>query len=127
MRPLGEMRLPRKPCLMLWQMAGFTSVRIPVTWLGYVGEAPDYTIDETYLNRVAEVVGYAESAGLNAIINIHHDGANSQYWLDIKDAATDETVNSAVKAQLAAMWTQIANRFADKGNFLVFEAIERNP
>lgn len=103
--------------------AGFTSVRIPVTWLGHVGEAPDYTIDETYLNRVAEVVGYAESAGLNAIINIHHDGADSQYWLDIKDAATDETVNSAVKAQLAAMWTQIANRFADKGNFLVFEAM----
>lgn len=103
--------------------AGFTSVRIPVTWLGHVGDAPDYTIDATYLDRVAEVVGYAESAGLNAVINIHHDGADSQYWLDIKDAATDETVNTAVKAQLEAMWTQIAERFADKGNFLVFESM----
>ena len=86
--------------------AGFTSVRIPVTWLGKVGAAPDYTIDADYLNRVAEVVGYAENAGLNAIINIHHDGADSQYWLNIKNAAADETVNEAVKAQLKAMWTR---------------------
>ena len=103
--------------------SGITSVRIPVTWLGHVGEAPDYTIEADYLNRVAEVVGYAENAGLNAIINIHHDGADSQYWLDIKDAATDDAVNEAVKAQLKAMWTQIAERFRDKGNFLVFEAM----
>ena len=103
--------------------AGFTSVRIPVTWLGHVGEAPDYTIDEDYLNRVAEVVGYAENAGLNAIVNIHHDGADSQYWLNIKNAAADEAVNEAIEAQLRAMWTQIAERFKDKGNFLVFEAM----
>ena len=103
--------------------AGFTSVRIPVTWLGHIGEAPDYTIDEDYMNRVAQMVDYAEAAGLNAIVNIHHDGANSEYWLDIKDAATDEDVNKAVKAQLKAMWTQIAERFKDKGNFLVFESM----
>lgn len=103
--------------------AGFTSVRIPVTWLGHVGEAPDYTIETSYMDRVAEVVGYAESAGLNAIINIHHDGADGAYWLDIAEAAEDEEVNKAVKAQLSAMWTQIAKRFADKGNFLVFESM----
>ncbi len=103
--------------------AGFTSVRIPVTWLGHVGEAPDYMIDTEYLDRVAEVVGYAESAGLNAIVNIHHDGADGAYWLDIADAALDDDVNEAVKAQLSAMWTQIAGRFADRGNFLVFESM----
>ncbi len=101
--------------------AGFRTVRIPVTWLGRVGDAPDYTIDADWLNRVAEVVGYAENAGLNAIINIHHDGANSQYWLNIKDAATNATTNAAIEAKLKAMWTQIANKFADKGNFLIFE------
>lgn len=102
---------------------GFTSVRIPVTWLGHIGEAPGYTIDAEYLNRVAEVVGYAESAGLNAIINIHHDGADSNYWLNIKDAAKDEALNTSIKEQLAAIWTQIANKFKDKGNFLVFESM----
>ena len=51
---------------------GITAVRIPVTWLGHIGAAPEYKIDEAWMNRVAEVVGYAEKAGLMAIVNIHH-------------------------------------------------------
>ena len=102
---------------------GFTSVRIPVTWLGHIEEAPDYTIDKAWLDRVATCVGYAQNAGLNAIINIHHDGADSQHWLDIKGAATDEAINERVKQQLAAVWTQIAERFKDKGSFLIFESL----
>lgn len=103
--------------------AGFASVRIPITWLGKVAPAPDYTIDSKWLNRVAEVVAYAENAGLNVIINIHHDGGDSKHWLNIKDAALDPQVNRAVKAQLAAMWTQIAEKFKDKGDFLIFESL----
>lgn len=103
--------------------AGITSVRIPVTWLGHIGPAPDYTITTEWLNRVTEVVGYAETAGLNAIINIHHDGSESKYWLNIKDAATNEDVNKQGKAQLTAVWTQIAQKFKDKGSFLIFEAM----
>src|SRR5690554_130663 len=38
--------------------ADFASVRIPVTWLGKVGPAPDYAIDSDWLNRVAELVDY---------------------------------------------------------------------
>lgn len=103
--------------------AGFRTVRIPVTWLGHIGDAPNYKIDDAWMNRVAEVVGYAENAGLNAIINIHHDGAESKFWLDVKNAAVNNIKNDAVKAQLKAMWTQIANKFKDKGNFLIFEAV----
>ena len=99
--------------------AGFTSVRIPVTWMGHFGGAPDYTIDSDYMSRVAEVVNYAEKAGLNVLVNVHHDGS----WLDIKKAAVDEKVNERVKVQLKAIWTQIAERFKEKGNFLVFEAM----
>lgn len=102
--------------------AGFSSVRIPVTWLGHVGPAPDYEIDGAWLDRVEEIVGYAEKAGLNAIINIHHDGADSAHWLSIKAAAEDESANQAIMDQIAAMWTQIALRFIDKGDFLIFEA-----
>ncbi len=103
--------------------AGFTSVRIPVTWLGHIGQAPDYKIDENWMNRVAEVVGYAEKAGLNAIVNIHHDGSDSQHWVNIAAAAKSDSVNSQVKRQLAAVWTQIANRFKNYGDFLMFEAL----
>lgn len=102
--------------------SGIRTVRIPVTWLGQFGSAPDYTINKDYLDRVAEVVGYAENAGLNAIINIHHDGADGKYWLDIKGAANDAAKNTEVKKQIAAMWTQIAERFKDKGPWLIFES-----
>ena len=101
--------------------AGFSSVRIPVTWLGHFGPGPDYTIDEAWLDRVAEVVGYAEKAGLNAVINIHQDGADGKHWLDIGEAAVNPVVNGRITGQITAMWTQIAEKFRDKGDFLIFE------
>lgn len=101
--------------------AGFNSVRIPVTWLGQIGGAPSYKILPSWLDRVAEVVGYAEKAGLYAIVNIHHDGADSKYWLNIKDAAKNPDVQKRTLEQIEAVWKQIAEKFKDKGDFLVFE------
>lgn len=111
--------------------AGFTSVRIPITWLGKVGAAPDYKIDFAWLDRAEELVGYAESLGLKVIINIHHDGYRhvnedgsvKHNWLDIVEASEDVAANNATKAQLKAMWTQIAECFKDKGDFLIFEGL----
>ena len=102
--------------------AGFTTVRIPVTWMGHIGPAPDYKIEEAWLDRVAEVVGYAENAGLIAIVNMHHDGGDSKYWLNIKGAAVNPEVHQQVLDQVTAMWGQIADKFKDKGEFLIFEA-----
>ncbi len=101
--------------------AGFSSVRIPVTWLGHIGDAPTYKIEDAFLDRVAEVVSYAEKVGLYAIVNIHHDGADSNHWLDIKNAAKDPVVHEQVMGQIKAMWKQIAEKFKDKGDFLIFE------
>lgn len=102
---------------------GYKSVRIPVSWMGHIGEAPDYTIEKEWLDRVAEIVGYAEKAGLNAIINIHHDGADSKYWLSIKDAASSDEKAAQIMSEFTAVWKQIAERFADKGDFLIFESM----
>lgn len=103
--------------------AGFQVVRIPITWLGHIGNAPNYTIEESFLNRVSEVVGYAKNAGLKAIINIHHDGADSAHWLNIKDAATNSSANTAIKNQLYSMWTQIAQKFPNSEDYLIFETM----
>lgn len=102
--------------------AGFSTIRIPITWLGHVGEAPDYKIESRWMERIAEIVGWAEEAGLKAIINIHHDGGDSQHWLNIREAAKSDSVNQAIEQQIAAMWKQIAERFEGKGDFLIFEA-----
>ena len=91
-----------------------------------IGPAPDYKIDETWLNRVYEVVQFAHNAGLNVIINTHHDenhGVDNTYqWLDIKNAATNSTLNAQIKEEIKAVWTQIANKFKDCGDWLIFES-----
>lgn len=105
--------------------AGFTSVRIPVSWLKMIGPGPDYKIDETWMNRVYEVVQYAYNAGLTVIINTHHDenhGANNTYqWQDIKKASDDAAVNTQIKAEIKAVWTQIATKFKDCDDWLIME------
>ena len=105
---------------------GFTSVRIPATWMGHIGEAPDYTLDEEWLGRIYEVVGWAEDAGLNVILNTHHDedhGENDgNHWQNLKGAVDSEEVNTQVKAEIAAVWGQIATKFKDKGDFLMLES-----
>ncbi len=100
---------------------GFTSVRIPVTWMGHIGEAPDYEVETAWMDRVAELVGYAEAAGLNVIINVHHDGADSAWWLNLKKAASSSADYVNITRKFKALWRQIALRFADKGDFLIFE------
>ena len=42
--------------------------------MGHFSEAPEYKIDEEWMNRVEEVVNYVIDNGMYAIINIHHDG-----------------------------------------------------
>ena len=109
--------------------AGFETVRIPVTWVGHIGEAPDYTLESAYLERVATVVGYAREAGLKAIINVmHDDGINSDgtsqtgCWINIKEAAESDEANARMTAQIVAVWTQIAERFKDFDSNLMFES-----
>jgi endoglucanase len=108
--------------------AGFKLVRIPVTWANHLGPAPGYAIDPVWLARVDEVVGFARSAGLYSIINLHHDGADGSKdvcWLSLKDGAgktTDEN-NAKVRAQFVAVWTQIARYFANHGEELLFESM----
>ena len=109
--------------------AGFASVRIPITWLKTIGPAPDYKIDETWMNRIKEVVGWARDAGLNVIINTHHDEdhylgseALGHRWLNIMDATTNASVNAQVKEQIAIVWTNIANEFKSEGDYLIFES-----
>lgn len=102
---------------------GFGCVRIPVTWMGHIGPAPEYKVDDAWMNRVAEIALYAKKAGLKAIINVHHDGADSNYWLSLKNAAASETANASIREKYAALWRQIATRFKNEGDWLIFETM----
>ncbi|MFY0627931.1 MAG: cellulase family glycosylhydrolase [Reichenbachiella sp.] len=100
---------------------GFKSLRIPVSWFKHMGPAPDYTIDEEWMDRVEEVANYAFDANMYAIINIHHDDLKEDQvgsWV-----VTTQEKQSEVSDQLEKVWTQIANRFKDYGDYLVFETM----
>lgn len=111
--------------------AGFGWVRIPVTWMGHIGNGPEYHIEKAWLDRVAELAHWAHDAGLKCIINIHHDGFGAEtdeskkgfFWLDLPAAAKSEQKNQEIKLKLAMVWMQIANRFQNDGDWLIFETL----
>jgi len=107
--------------------AGFDIVRIPVTWMGYIGPAPDHHINETYMARVAEVAQMAHKAGLKAIINLHHDGSNDgskdNGWLSINKARASKEGYDEVTHKYIRVWKQIATYFKNYGDWLIFESM----
>lgn len=97
---------------------GVKTVRMPVTWGNYQDTTTvEYTIEKAYMEEVALNVYWAEKAGLNVVLNTHHD----EYWQDILGASKNNEINEKVKARIAATWRQIAEHFKDKGSFLIFE------
>ena len=97
---------------------GFGAVRIPVTWTGHIGEAPEYKVDEDWLARVKEIAGYAHKAGLKAIVNLHHD----EGWLNILTLSKGGEQAEEIKARYSALWAQIAEYLKDEEDWLMFEA-----
>jgi|GEM_PF-698656 len=107
--------------------AGFGVVRIPVTWINRFGAAPNYTISSTFIARVEEVVNYVLDRNLFAIINLHHDGGEGAtgQWISLVDGSKQVTTanNDKVVDQFTKIWTQIATRFKDYDNHLIFEGM----
>ena len=96
--------------------AGFKTIRIPVTWYPQLSNDGKYTINPDFLARVREVVDWAYEEGLFVIINVHHEDK----WLNVKNLDTDY---EKIGVQLGAIWSQIADYFADYDQHLIFEGM----
>jgi aryl-phospho-beta-D-glucosidase BglC (GH1 family) len=92
--------------------AGFNTVRIPCAWDSH---APGGKITETWLDSVKTVVDYAMRAGLYTILNIHHEGEGGWFQSNI-----GTSVNSTIDTKMKNYWTQIANKFKDYNERLLF-------
>ena len=99
--------------------AGFKTIRVPVSYLSKISD-DGYKVDEAWLDRVEEVVGYCYNKGLNVIINVHGDGYNSINggWL-LCNGDDQETI----KKKYEALWKQIAEKFATYDEHLIFESM----
>lgn len=93
--------------------AGFDIVRIPVTWEKHLGPEPDYKIDEAWLDRVNEVVDYAIDNNLYVILNMHHEEWHYPSYDNYEKA----------EKILTSVWEQIADRFKDYDEHLIFEGM----
>jgi endoglucanase len=106
--------------------AGFDIIRIPITWMGYIGAAPDHKITPSRLQRAAEVAEMAHNAGLKAIINLHHDGSTQgggrdNGWISIGRASRNTEQYNLITTQYIRVWQQIAAYFKNYGDWLIFE------
>lgn len=90
--------------------AGFDCIRVPVTWGEHMDE--QYMIVEAWMDRVQEVVDYAYSRGVYVILNSHHEDWNYPYYDNQQQAVIIEK----------KIWAQIAERFKDYDEHLIFEA-----
>ncbi|MBN3583870.1 cellulase family glycosylhydrolase [Algoriphagus aestuarii] len=90
--------------------AGFNSVRIPVAWSKFITNET-YEIDPLWLDRVEEVVNYALDQGMFVILNNHWDGG----WMQ-----PTYTAQSQVNERLEKIWIQVALRFRDYDDHLLF-------
>ncbi|MCL2287399.1 MAG: cellulase family glycosylhydrolase [Firmicutes bacterium] len=109
--------LTTRPMIEAIADAGFDILRIPVTWttgggaFRRVGPGPDYIIAPWFLDRVEEVVNWGLDAGMNVIINAHHD--NWKYGM--RDDQFEANRN-----MVEILWTQIAEHFINYCDRLIF-------
>ncbi len=94
--------------------AGFNAIRIPVSWHNHVDA--DFNISTQWLDRVQEVVDYAVSRDMFVILNIHHDTDKKYVYPD--SAHFDQS-----HRYITTIWGQLAERFKDYDNKLIFECI----
>lgn len=102
--------------------AGFKTIRIPISYLGRIGEAPDYLINSSWLSRIKTVVDYAIDEGLYVVMNMHGDGYNTVTGGWLLCNAPDEQ-QPEIKAKYGACWKQISDMFKDYDEHLIFEAM----
>lgn len=93
---------------------GFRAVRIPCSW--YIHMDDNYNIDVKWMDRVQQVVDYCIKDGLYVLLNDHHDGN----WVEGSFVGLTETDIKKNCFIMGMMWKQIANRFRNYDNHLLF-------
>ncbi|MDD2190658.1 MAG: glycoside hydrolase family 5 protein [Eubacteriales bacterium] len=93
------------------KQAGFQCVRMPVRFSDYVDKTrSDYRLDETFMQKIDNYVNAALKQHLTIILDLHH-------FMEIMD---DPKSNEDC---LIEIWKQLAERYKNYPNTLVFELL----
>ena len=93
--------------------SGFGVLRVPVAWSNMM-DLDTYEIDQRYIDRVKEVVGWALDDGMCVVMNIHWDGG----WWEGFPTAKDRCMKRYV-----TIWEQLCENFGEFGDKLMFESL----
>jgi endoglucanase len=94
----------------LIKQKGFTAVRLPVRWSGHALTEAPYTIEQEFFRRVDWAVEQALANGLAIVLDMHH----------YEEMANDPTGH---QERFLALWRQIAERYQDQPNAVLFELL----
>ena len=94
----------------LAKSAGFDHVRLPVRFSTHADSKPPYTIDETFFKRVDWALAQAVSQGLSVILDMHH-------YEELENDPDPEI------DRFIALWRQIATRYANQPETVIFELL----
>lgn len=101
---------------------GINTIRIPIAWSNMMIQEKQadgsiyYRINEGYFDRVEEVINYCLNDEMYVVINDHWDG---QWWGMFGDK--DQAVRDQAWKKYEDMWKQIADRYVDYSDRLIFE------
>ena len=126
--------------------AGFKNVRIPMDFFGtrtsgsnagysvdastsFTGSRSDYTVSSTYLNRIQQVIQWGLNQDLVIVLDFHGATLKSEfiYTFDPPGGPSYTHPTSAKRAadlaKFYSIWEQIADKFKNYSDDLVFEVI----
>lgn len=98
------------------KQSGFNAIRIPCQWdWHHIDDRKTERINQAWLNRVKEVVGYCVNNDVYVLLNIHWDGG----WIE-KGWEGSKVVQDTINAKQKALWEQIATAMRDFDEHLMF-------
>jgi endoglucanase len=98
---------------------GFDAIRLPCSWNQYANQTTA-KIQDTWLNRIKQVVQYCVNNNMYVLLNIHWDGG----WLD---GNINQIKRDSVNAKQKAFWEQIATTLRDFDEHLMFASANEPP
>jgi endoglucanase len=90
--------------------AGFNSIRLPVRWNAHAANVPPYTIDPNFFKRIDWAINNCLSRNLLVVLTTHH----------YDDLYSDP---DGQKNRFVAIWKQIAERYKDYPDTLIFDPL----
>jgi len=129
---------------------GFKTVRIPIDFFGdrtsgnttayskqantansYNGKSTDYIVNSDYLDRIEEIIQWSLQNNLITILDFHGTQLKTEFlytfspkdkWSEYYTAPTSAK-RAADNEKFRAIWKQIAERFKDYSENLIFEVV----